>query len=90
MRRPTRDASRAQLSGEGAFQIASPIMIGTSYYTPRRRAEPTHADGHTHQFMSVASPMSDEYTTSPSHSHKVLEDGYLAELQTAPSGGLHS
>ena len=87
-RRPTRDANRAQLPGEGAFQIASPN--GTSYYTPHCRAEPTHADGHMRQFMSVASPMSDEYTTPPSHSHKVLEDGYLAELQTALSGGLHS
>ena len=83
-RHPTRDANRAQLPGEGTFQIASPI--GTSYYTPRRRAEPTHADGHAHQFMSIASPMADEYTTPPSHSHKVLEDGYLAELQTAPFG----
>jgi len=79
-RRPTRDA----LPGEGTFQIASPI--GTSYYTPRCRAGPTHADGHAHQFMSVASPMSDEYTTPPSHSHKVLENGYLAELHTAPFG----
>ena len=83
-RRPTRDANRVQLPGEGTFQIASPI--GTSYYTPRRRAEPTLVDGHAHRFMSVTLPASDEYTTPASHSHEVLEDGYLTESQTAPFG----